>query len=359
MNYFLVGEEFIYNITNSTHYSDILGNSIAKIVADEDFNITDIIVQTASELVTNRLAEIYSIDLKSVSYYQSDVIIYHANCSDGLSAAAVANQNLNNPVLIPGYYGTPRSNFKDCNIYFVDFSYKKDDMEVLIKNNLSVHLIDHHKTAMEETEELEQTYGNFHWFVSKDNSKSGVGLAWSLWENFKPLPPVYARIQDRDLWEWKYEDSKSVLKAIDTIYDRTVEAYTELGLLTEQDLQSLKVDGDLLLKMESIQEAQIIKDSLRYVNLFEFVDVPCINCHGLFASNIGNTLVTRNEDIPFVLLWQATKKGVKISIRSEDHKEDASILAQKLDPNGGGHHNAAGVLLKYDNPFVKTLLDSI
>lgn len=289
-------------------------------------------------------------------YLQQDVVIYHANCSDGLSAAAVAKVALPDAILIPGIYGFPKFNFKDCNIYFVDFSYKKEDMKVLLENNLQVTLIDHHKTAIEETEDLQFEYSNFNRFVAKENQLSGVGLAWKYWNEVgKELPYAYQLIQDRDLWTWEL-NGKNILKVIDTFYPRTVESYIELGKLSKEEVLALESRGQDLVALEDNLEEQMIKDSTTYVDIFGYTDIPCLNVHGSFVSNIGNKIMTRFTETPFVLLWQVTKKGIKISIRSTDENEDASQIAQKFAPNGGGHHNAAGVLLAVDSPLVKTLL---
>ena len=288
-------------------------------------------------------------------YSKQDVIIYHANCSDGLSAAAVAKVAMPNAILIPGTYGFPKFNFKDCNIYFVDFSYKKEDMEILINTNTTIWLIDHHKSAIEETEELDLKYGNFFRFIALDNEKSGVGLACEFWRPRQEVPYVYQLIQDRDLWTWEL-DGKNILKVIDTFYERTVESYIQLGCMSKEEVLALEPRGQDLVALEDNFEEQIIKDSSTYINIFGYSDIPCINAHGMFVSNIGNKVMSKYPNTPFVILWQLTRKGIKISIRSTDENEDASQIAQRFAPNGGGHHNAAGVLIPVTDPLADTLL---
>ena len=288
-------------------------------------------------------------------YLNQNIVIYHANCSDGLSAAAVAKVAMPDAILIPGTYGFPKFNFKDCNIYFVDFSYKKEDMEMLINSNTVVWLIDHHKSAIEETEELDTKFTNFHRFVAFVNEKSGVGLACEFWKKGQEVPYAYQLIQDRDLWTWEL-DGKNILKVIDTFYPRTVESYIELGKLSKEEVLALESRGQDLVALEDNLEEQMIKDSSTYINIFGFTDIPCLNVHGSFVSNIGNKIMTKYPETPFVLLWQTTKKGIKVSIRSTDENEDASKIAQMFAPNGGGHHNAAGVLIPVDSPFTTALL---
>ena len=288
-------------------------------------------------------------------YTKQDVIIYHANCSDGLSAAAVAKVAMPNAILIPGTYGFPKLNFRDCNIYFVDFSYKKEDMETLITTNSAVWLVDHHKSAIEETAELDVKYENFHRFIAFDNEKSGVGLACEYWRRGQEVPYAYQLIQDRDLWTWEL-NGKNILKVIDTFYERTVESYIQLGEMSKEQVLELESRGQDLVALEDSMEEQMIKDSSTYIDIFEYKDIPCLNVHGMFVSNIGNKIMLKYPSTPFVILWQLTKKGLKISIRSTDENEDASQIAQRFSPNGGGHHNAAGVLIPVTDPLADTLL---
>ena len=294
-------------------------------------------------------------NLHTAVYYKQKIIIYHANCADGLAAAAVMKTQYPNAILIPGSYGYPRFTFKDCDIYFVDFSYKKDDMKILLVSNANVHMIDHHKSAIEDTANLPLEYDNFYPYVAQNNEKSGVGLAWSFLHGTKELPYAYQLIQDRDLWTWLL-NGKNILKVIDTFYPRTVKAYQDLGQLTKEEVLALEPRGADLVFLEESMEDTLIKDSLTHIDIFGYTEIPCINAHGMFASHVGNKIINSFEHYPFALLWQVTKKGLKISIRSADEREDASLIAQMFSPNGGGHHNAAGVLIPVDTPFAKILL---
>lgn len=354
INNYLYIDGILYDVSSFSDrdFHDLRKESQALVVVDSSQEIK-IELYTESEEDSTQAYNLYK--RGCYTHVNQDIIIYHANCSDGLSAAAVALTNMPNAILVPGTYGYPKFNFKYCNIYFVDFSYKEKDMEVLIKTNLSVTLIDHHKTAIDDTRALEQSYENFHWFVSEDNSMSGVGLAWSFWNNSKELPLVYRYIQDRDLWSWEL-DSKAVLKYIDTFISRTVEEYQKLAYLTIEDLEVYKKDGLLLLAMEESLEDQMIKDSMTFIDIFEYTGIPCLNVHGAFSSNIGSKIMTKYPETDFVILWQSTKKGLKISLRSSDNNEDVSKIAQRISPQGGGHHNAAGVMVQSNHEVVELLL---
>ena len=357
----------IETINKFLYVDNILYNTLG--FSEEAFNTLRckaqaLLVFEGSQLITSE----YYVDDESVVvdalakhsrqdfvYIKQNIVIYHANCSDGLSAAAVAKMEMPDAILIPGVYGFPKFNFKDCNIYFVDFSYKKEDMKTLLDNNTNVWLIDHHKSAIEETADLDKTYNNFHRFIAFDNEKSGVGLACEFWRKGQEVPFAYQLIQDRDLWTWEL-DGKNILKVIDTFYPRTVESYIQLGNMSKEEVLALEPRGKDLVALEDNFEEQMIKDSSTYIDIFEYKDVPCLNVHGTFVSNIGNKIMLKYPETPFVLLWQLTKKGIKVSIRSTDENEDASQIAQRFAPNGGGHHNAAGVLIPVTDPLADTLL---
>ncbi|MBF4275028.1 hypothetical protein, partial [Vibrio anguillarum] len=75
------------------------------------------------------------------------ICIYHANCCDGMAAAWVVHQaiNENNDVeFIAASYQGELPDVTDAHAIIVDFSFKKDDMKELASKAKSITVIDHH-----------------------------------------------------------------------------------------------------------------------------------------------------------------------------------------------------------------------
>jgi oligoribonuclease NrnB/cAMP/cGMP phosphodiesterase (DHH superfamily) len=139
------------------------------------------------------------------------LFIYHANCLDGYGAAYALYRKFSSKLFYAAQYSRepPYSLIKDNEVYIVDFSYSKAIMQQLCDLAGSVTLIDHHKTAIEELSDFEHKK-----LIKKlDINASGAVLTWEFLE-LGPLPEVYKRIQDRDLWRWEYPDTGVITRAM-------------------------------------------------------------------------------------------------------------------------------------------------
>lgn len=131
------------------------------------------------------------------------LVIYHDNCADGFGAAFAAWLKLGDEAeYYADQYGKQDAPWRqDENldlreIYILDFSYPKEDMDYLFKVAKRVVWLDHHKTAFEaygltpnkSDETSVGVFGVLECLESKhcihlDNNKSGAMLAW---EYFHP-----------------------------------------------------------------------------------------------------------------------------------------------------------------------------
>jgi len=82
--------------------------------------------------------------------------IYHGNCADGFGAALAVWLKYGNDVKYHvGVYGQPIPDVNGQDVVLVDFSYKRAQMSELCAKNKSVLVLDHHKSAMEDLDGLE------------------------------------------------------------------------------------------------------------------------------------------------------------------------------------------------------------
>ena len=255
--------------------------------------------------------------------------LYHANCSDGLAAAWVVKSIKKNAECIPVHYGEPLPEIEDgSEVYIVDFSYKK---EILEKLNERVHyllVLDHHKTAEEELEELE-----YCWF---DMTSCGARLAWNYFHPGEKLPEFIKYIEDRDLWKWELAHSEIINEALRS-YNLTFEFFDEINSSFPE--ARLKIEGEALLRAKNKIVQQICNNAYP-IMLFEHNGLT-VNS-GVYMSEIGQELAKRSGTFGECFFIQ--KDGTEIHSLRSIGDFDVSNLAKKL--GGGGHKNAAGYTIK-------------
>lgn len=280
----------------------------------------------------------------------NNMIIYHNNCSDGFTSAAIAylyfkQNNTNLTTLFAGNYGEPPPIVdKQTDVYLVDYSYNKETILDLLEQANSVTIIDHHITAIKELKDL--SHPNFMKYF--DTALSGAGLTWEYFFPDKNIPDLIKYVQDRDLWNWVYSESKDFLMGLEQ-FDFTVEQYIqhlENSInLKNNYTQTLIESGKIISKYFEQMVNQIIDSNLYFINYKNYQKVPILNCNYKFSSNIGNILSTRHNTL-FSIMYYIVADSVYLSFRSVDTGVDVSIIAKEL--GGGGHRNASGAKISLE-----------
>lgn len=139
-----------------------------------------------------------------------NVVIYHADCTDGFGAAYAAWRLLGNR---SEYYackhGMDPPDVKGKNVIILDFSFDNATTKSMILDANSLLVIDHHKSAMVELHDIANTHF--------DMTKSGAMLSWDFFHPGKEPPKFIQYIQDRDLWKWELPYSKEFSAAFDMV----------------------------------------------------------------------------------------------------------------------------------------------
>ena len=100
-----------------------------------------------------------------------NVIIYHADCTDGFGSAYSAWRLLGNRSEYHACkHGTQPPDVTGKNVVILDFSFDNATTKKMIEEANSLLVIDHHKSAMVELHDIANTYF--------DMTKSGSILAW-------------------------------------------------------------------------------------------------------------------------------------------------------------------------------------
>lgn len=263
---------------------------------------------------------------------QDKMVIFHAECIDGFTAAWAAWKALGESALyVPAKHGDqPPYSVGGMDVYIVDFSFPRETLLRLKAEAKSLLVLDHHKTAQADLEGLD--------FCQFDMKRSGAGMTWDYFRDtvhHAPRPWLVDYVEDRDLWKWELDRS------------RDVSAY--IGV-QERDTFA-QWDAMLHLPVEKAMEAgrEIQRGVERYVRdmtkevrwaTVDGHEVPVVNAPYINISEVLNALVSKYKP-PFAVGWQQQANGsYNYSLRSHDEGVDVSAVAKAH--GGGGHRNAAG-----------------
>lgn len=299
------------------------------------------------------------------------VCIYHADCADGFASAYVVwkyakDQDIE-VIFEEGIHGKEPDYdlLKDALVYFVDFCYKSDVMKKVSSIAKKVIILDHHKSVYEDliqnmalpenVQELlnyvkQTTENKIEWIHLSKNINynygvkgySGVGVTWDYFYKDIEMPFLLQCIQDRDLWKWKIDKSKQILKGLD-LYEYDFEVWDDL--INHSDvLDFLYSAGVTIEQYEEREMEKLIHSNLNYLDTTIWGAIPLINCPASWISDVGSKLAS---GYPFVFLFYFTAEGVKCAFRSID--VDVGKIAELF--GGGGHKNSAGFSLTHNEFF--------
>src|SRR3989344_7797730 len=199
------------------------------------------------------------------------VVIYHGECPDGFSAAWAAWKKFDERADYFGAnHGEPIPNgLINKEIYILDFSFPKEIMAELIKNNKKVIVIDHHKSAEESVKMV-------HEYVY-EMDRSGAILTWQYFYQDLSVPWLLRYIGDRDIWKLELPDTFAMGLMLDT-FDKNYETWSKLAKELEDENTRRKYieQGKLIQKYER----RIIEDiisSNKEVVIFRDTKIYSVN----------------------------------------------------------------------------------
>lgn len=273
----------------------------------------------------------------------SIVVIYHADCVDGTTAAAVVLHKYPEAQTFALRHSYTEDDFAPIrelvtpttHVYTVDCVL---GVQELVTVGCPITVIDHHAHAAEEVQGLARTHSNIT--VVFDNERSGASLTWLTLFPKEELPMVVCHVEDGDLWLWRYgentkhvgnylsmflNDPQTMLKCIVGDFAEIVEKGTLISLYADKEIERLCTLPSLRLQISDYE-------------------VPAYNI-GMYESACGNALSVKNDSA--VALYTILGNKVKLSFRSLSHHDPTSFdLAYSL--GGGGHQNASGATISLD-----------
>ena len=258
----------------------------------------------------------------------SKIVIYHANCVDGFTAAWCAWRKFGEgATYLAAQYGDPvPAVTPDDDVVIVDFSYPRAELIKLYQSVNSLLVLDHHKTAQADCEGLE--------FCRFDMHRSGAGIAWDELHPHSVRPKLVDYVEDRDLWRWRLESSREISAWISSWKRDGFSAWELLAHDLAAKFNSCKQQGAAILRaldgyVESLSDKGMLCGIGGHV-------VPVINTTHAASELVGKMA----EAHAFAAGWFQRQDGKFVySLRSRGDF-DVSEVAKQF--GGGGHKHAAG-----------------
>ena len=336
----------------------------------------------------------------------TELVFYHGGCLDGITAAychilysghskntkylPMTHNEINVPAISQKLSDVNLSEL--TRVYVLDFNLDKDCYDYLLSSchkDIQIVVIDHHKTAKEYIEQLQHEFAdkNIEFLFNLNYSgavlsyvyfKYGIRISNNdadsiVWDR---MPSWLKMIHDRDLWQWKYPNTKAFTTAlfskicannqqhVTTHSNIPNEIPLELKLMCDIGPSSIESEKDLV-KIGSIMseqydnQIQAILDERGYfeIDLFGIDNNSkgyAVNASSLFSSELGSKLCRLDDEHKYAIVFSFIGKDrIKCSIRSTDDF-DCSGIAKYF--GGGGHPQASGFSLTMEQ-FLKYIVN--
>lgn len=272
------------------------------------------------------------------------LVIYHAPCTDGFTAAWACHKAHPDWEFHPQSHGDPFKIMDAYNrdVYLLDFCFPRQDMISLACVAASITVLDHHKTAVQNMADFDAVLRDLKLDIPVnlifDMARSGAMMSWEHFHPGEPAPQMVRHVQDRDLWNFEIEGTKEVHAAM-SAYAQTFENW---DLIERTHSSVLVSDGMAILRRHERAVETLIEEGLHHIEMAGEL-IPVVNAPPMYASDIGHALA---QNAPFAATYYDAKGGARWwSLRSrKDGGADVSEIAKRY--GGGGHHNAAGFQTK-------------
>lgn len=301
------------------------------------------------------------------------LVIYHANCADGFTAAWAVRQAME-AEFYPAVHGAPPPEVTDRDVILVDFCYPPHVMLQLQLVANSILVLDHHKSAEADLlanpktadDQLtvvriegfdidgKPTWGHFRGWVEQDKcegirkamiyalfdmERSGAGIAWDFFHPGAPRPELIDHVEDRDLWRFALPGTREIQAAVFS-YPYEFDVW---DLLMVTPLETLRAQGVAIERKHHKDVAELVKVARRSMVIGHY-DVPVASLPYTLASDAGHLMAKGH---PFAACYYDKPAGRVFSLRSTDQGVDVSEVAALY--GGGGHARAAGFIVPRDH----------
>lgn len=258
-----------------------------------------------------------------------DLVLYHANCLDGFTAAWAARLHSPDAELIPAQYGSEPPDVTRKRVLICDFSYPRDQLLLMHDAADDLLVLDHHDTAAKALAGLD--------FAVFDMERSGCGLTWDLLHGAGRIPLI-DHVEDRDLWRFALPYTREVCAALSS-YPFDFDAWDAFEERLTIDPEVVVAEGTAVYRYHQLLSEKLAARA-RISVLGKHV-VWAVNTPPEFVSEVASALEGRKPHLPVLgWSWDAERQDYYCSLRSRGDGPDVAAIA--LEYGGGGHRHAAG-----------------
>lgn len=263
------------------------------------------------------------------------IILYHANCNDGSASALAAWLKLGDDghQYIGVSHGRPAPDVKGQDVLMLDFCYPRDTLIKLQAK--SIFILDHHLSAQKDLSAPFPDSCNISYEF--DLKRSGAMMSWQHFFPNEPIPRFYTLIQDRDIW-LNNEPEAPMLSYGLSIFAKNFRAWKVF--IEDQQVLNKTIEAGRAIQDFINAQIDIIIPTYRMQQIAG-INVPVVNAPSFMVSDLVHQLLIEHPNAPFAAAYSDLPDiGMRnYSLRSEDHRQDVSVIAKQF--GGGGHRNAA------------------
>jgi oligoribonuclease NrnB/cAMP/cGMP phosphodiesterase (DHH superfamily) len=266
-----------------------------------------------------------------------ELVIYHKNCFDGMTAAYVVRRyfalhTLPMPECIGANYGDAPPDVKGKRVTIVDFSWPREILQKMARDAESMLVLDHHETAQNDLVGLPYTVF--------DMERSGAGITWDWFFTGQPRHWLVNCVEDRDLWRFNLPDTRAQMNYISTVL-MNWNSWEDLWISNPKEVaeKGSYIGAYIENYGRKAGENAVMIELGGYT--FPLINIAYMNCSDHLDALIKRSVFDRAASF-FMradLKWQ-------FSLRSG--KSDINVAKIAQEYGGGGHAHAAGFQMDWE-----------
>lgn len=287
----------------------------------------------------------YDFASKCIKPKDVNLLIHHGRCTDGFTSALCCwrwrNENgLSNEedaiTYYPATHGRDPPDVTGKTVVICDFSYRKSILDDMMTKAKSILILDHHKTAQKDLEDVADENKVF------DMDHSGAYIAWRFFFGYDvPVPRMILYVEDNDIWKKALPNTREFTSFIFTV-PMEFEAYAKFFDDEYLDNTVFPIGKGMVMKDDDYIEylgRHIIPKFIQLKNRYYFAGHLSSK---ILRSDMGNHAFTALPYLNFSVIYSVSdfNGSTSYSLRSTDERTDVGLIAKQF--GGGGHRNAAG-----------------